>query len=1049
MEQEFDWNINSWDILDKYFKETSLTEHQLESYADLIDNIIPQMIAHNSPICIPPTEDQFEIKSDESKIIKIYLNNIYICKPLIQENYGAITPLLPMMARYRNISYTSPLFVDIEIQYGGQSIKEDKYPLMKIPVMVRSKYCHLYGLSDELRANMGECKLDQGGYFIINGGEKVVVAQERAAENKLYLREASKATPSYTHEAEIKSSLDQRFFPIKVNKLYVIQEHLEQRQKKLNDSKTIVVTLPCLKDHIPLFVLFRAIGITSDKEIFELIFGENPENNNIRSDFIDFIRLSAMYVSGSESSTCVSNQIQALSFIKDKLKPNILTNVINKILYDGRDNRKPSNICKYLRSPEYTDINTTNVRNNFEDLPDLKMVYEIINNEFLPHLSLDIYKKAHYLGYMARNLMYFYFGLREKDDRDNYSNKRLDLTGPLIGQIIRTNLIKLIKTIRKSILGIKVTSANVLQQYLTNIKKILSTSNIHNKVIYCLSTGNWIITPGQSDTTKTGVAQVLNRCTYGGTLSHTRRIHSPLMKTNNKIIKPRRLDMTHFGMCCVDESPEGAQIGILKNLAMQCKITIYVPDIQVKLILQSYQNQLFFKYVGEYNPVDIHKGVLVFINGDMMGWVPSDNKAKILYDVLLTFKRHAIINPLISISWYIDLKEIHIQTDGGRYTRPLFIVNSETQQLLIKERGFDWKLDTVTWKSLIDGSFINLHDVERTINNGGVIEYVDTNELDNSTISSYYNILENSIQVINTKVGNFIRFTHCEINPMMTKGVISQMIPFSNHNKSARNSFQCAMGKQAIGIYAYNYNCRFDTIGHVMIYGHDPIVSTRTMKYTLMDKSPSGEQVILAYLSFTGYDQEDAIILNKSACQRGLFNTLYFKTYVDERIKHKTSSNSTEHYNNPKNIPNRTERTDKKYHAIDEFGYPINKSYVNDGDVIIGKVMKLKDKQEGDKYKDMSVTVRHNESGQIDLTICPREDSKFSNMMQITGEGNQFQKVRLCSLRVPEVGDKFASRHAQKGCCGLLLDQCDMPFTKDGEYVDLIMNPHGLPSRMT
>ena len=1069
---EFNWDKDTWKILDSYFDKVSLVEHKIESFNDLIDNVLPQLIERNNPIIVPVGDIKVTGSKHEQEQIRIHLEKFYISKPLIQENSGVIKPLYPNEARLRDISYTSPIFVNIRVSFGRIDISDGtfskyqmndlnayKVPLMRIPIMVRSKYCHLYEKPDEVRCEMGECTLDQGGYFIVNGGEKVIVCQERPAENTVYAW-AQVKNKKHTHEVEIKSSVDQRFNPIKTTKVYLMKEVTSPKSGQ-TIGRTVKVKIPSLssKEEFPLFIIFRAFGILSDKDIYKYILSSLPDKN--RTEYHNFLARSAQ----EAHTLCIYTQIQALTYIKNK-SPKIM-----EYLKD-----MPSEVKKVLLDPALSNASTpsqykctadSKAKKDAQDMAyELKCIKDILNRDIFPHVGFSPIKKAIFLGYTVRRLIESFFEVRPHNDRDHYSNKRLDLDGPLIAQIIRTNYILLGKTIMKQVgaseiatrimnfarkstssVSLPSTDSDIL---LTDIKKYITSSNIHNKIMYCLSTGNWSTLKNVADSNKKGVAQVLNRNSYPGSLSHTRRIQSPLVQSTNKMVKPRRLDMTHYGMCCVDETPEGQQIGIVKNLAMQCKVSIYVPDLPVRTFLDKCTTNDIYKLYKIIDAFDndsnaISNGTLIFVNGDIYGWIHND-RTKQLYDLLVLLKRNAVINPLTSIALYIEWSEIHIQTDGGRYTRPLFIVNDN--KLLMTHN-----LLKHSWHQLVDGSCgRRIGNEPRTGLNGGVIEYVDTNELENSMVA----VTAHKLTELTPDDNTFIRYTHCEINPMMIKGVISQMIPFANHNQSPRNCYQSSMGKQAIGYYALNYNYRMDTLAHVLVYGHKPMVSTRTMKYTLMDQVPSGTQVIMAYLSCTGYDQEDAVTIMKSAVQRGMFNSLYFRTYVDEKHKHKSSSNTVEIYRNPMLVATEEtkDRKDVSYNAVDIDGFPIESSIVDEGEVVIGKIITINEPSDKStvgvkKFKDISTTVKHNESGIIDRSISKREDRSMRSIKPINGDGNEFVKVRVASLRQPQVGDKFASRHSQKGCCGLMLDQSDMPFTKHGEYIDLIMNPHGLPSRMT
>jgi len=1205
---EFNWDRDNWKILDVYFRDTSLVRHQLESYNDFIETLIPQIIERNNPILVNLDYDK-EIDKFR-KIYEIKFGETFISKPIIHENNDIIKNLLPSEARKRGLTYQSPLYVDVEHtlkiyndskkDYNIYTNKEKKIKIAEIPTMVQSKYCHLSDKTSLTRTELGESYFDNGGELIINGSEKIVVAQERICENRTFIFQPNKnPNDKYKCKAEIKSSIDQRFYPTKSNFVVLTNEPSIASMKKDVEfiGKLLKVQMPQIKDDIPLFIMFRALGITDDQSIYEMILSDFK--NEKYANYINIIYYSTEECRREDIYT----QNEALEYLSGKLKNH----------FEGAVQVTPG-----LYAQQAND--------------QLKMNYvrDIINREFLPHVGHNNLKKAYYLGYTTKRLLDAFLGVRPHDDRDNYQSKRLDITGTLLSQPFRSCWLNFIKEVRKNIINHLVTDPDKLHP---NIRKVITSNNITSTLTHCLATGNWGGQKSSTDTSKKGIAQVLNRTSYTGTLSHSRRIQSPLAMPGSKIIKPRSVDQTHFGMNCIDETPEGQQVGIVKNLAMQCYVTIHEDDRGIRLALSKFPE---FKDITNVSPNILYNCNKIFVNGDLVG-VVQDNKTNLIYSRLKTMKRHGIIIPYTSVSWYIEFKEIHIQTDGGRYTRPLFIVNSNTNQLLIAElyntdsvfrEAFDSIDSNVTgalkWIDLITGNYTrtNKEETKINMNNGALIEYLDTNELDCSMVT-------HNMNNVNMNTDMFLKYTHCEINPMMQKGVVAQMIPFSNHNQSPRNCYQCldatetvlmangkfkcisdivindhvvsvdprtlnrkickvinqyvrytnkpiikittitgrsvvctddhpilsihgwkkagmlyemdqicitpsnvtsqksmvdneynkyckfmginiqdknylvklgefsklitiaqdamyipifsvdpyenvpiaditiddnvhsfitgneicvhnsSMGKQAIGYYVTDYNSRLDTMAHVLIYGHKPPCSTRTMKYTMMDQLPHGVTAILAYCTYSGYNQEDAKIMNKDAVQRGFFNTLYFRTYVSEAVKHKSTTQNSEIFKNPKTEDKVRGYKKGSYDSINANGMPIEGKFVGENGIIVGKLLELaKDHTSEFKYSDVSTILRKNEEGTIDRTL-PGNFIQFKNIRNINSEGNEFIKARVSSFRQPETGDKFASRHSQKGTIGLLAKQIDLPHTDSGLCPDIIMNPHGIPTRMT
>jgi len=1046
-ESEFNYNIDSWSVLNSYFKDKKrLTREQLESYNDFMDNVFPQIIKRNNPIVISTGYNENLYEKGKSGFENRYkvtfglsstssdTNDIYIAKPIIHENTDNIQILTPSMALKRDLTYSSSMYIDVkhELERFNSSSKqydvvksaiESKVFIGKIPTMIQSKYCHLSNLSPTERVAMGECAFDNGGYFIVNGSEKVVVSQECIRENKVFVFVPNRSpSDKYKWRAEIKSSIDQRFYPIKSNFVGVtpdppVQKVIDALEKNVPKAlgKLFKVHIPMFKEDIPLFILFKALGVANDRDIYTMIIGDldNPLSNNY---------VNTLYYSSEECrEKGIVSQDMALNYLTTKIKNNPYAHS-----KDAIDGSKDTYTHAYVR--------------------------KLLDTELLPHLGTNMYTKSVFLGYMTKKLLDVASGVRPEDKRDNYANKRLDLTGILLSQIVRTEWHNLIRLIRTTISN-HISSATSAIDLYSGLRKLIEKNNIETRLVHCLATGNWGGTKGASDTTKKGIAQVLDRKSYPSTLSHRRRIVSPLAQSGSKIVAPRRVDVTHFHMNCIDETPEGSQVGIVKNLAMQCHVSIYSSEYQIKFVLSK---------IPEFIPLDkisignLGKVTKVFLNGALLGGV-IESECRSLYDRFRTYKRHAVINPYVSIAWYIEWNEIFIQTDGGRYMRPLFIVNPETEQLKVAEkfnsdRDFRFRLKnkTMPWSELVAGkpADSSTKTSDMTLYNGGVVEYLDTTEIETNLIARTAELIKTMDQIADGQV--YLKYTHCEINATMQKGVVAQMIPYSNHNQSPRNLYQSSMGKQAIGYYVTNYNSRMDTMAHVLIYGHKAPCSTRTMAFTMMDQLPHGVATNLVYLPYYGYNQEDATILSKDSVERGMFNTLFFRTYKDQAQTHKSTSVNSERFGNSSKTEKVAELRHGSYAHISDKGVPIEGHVVDEDDIVIGKMIEVgKDRKSTEfNYRDMSSVVKQNEGGLIDRTI-PGNFHPFKEVRNVNSEGHEFIKARVSCLRQPETGDKFASRHSQKGCTGLITNQINMPFTTQGVSPDIIMNPHGIPSRMT
>ena len=287
-------------------------------------------------------------------------------------------------------------------------------------------------------------------------------------------------------------------------------------------------------------------------------------------------------------------------------------------------------------------------------------------------------------------------------------------------------------------------------------------------------------------------------------------------------------------------------------------------------------------------------------------------------------------------------------------------------------------------------------------------------------------------------------YTHCEIHPSVILGICASIIPFPDHNQSPRNTYQSAMGKQAMGIYASNYAVRMDTLAHVLYYPQKPLVCTKAMTQMHFRELPAGVNAIVAIMCYTGYNQEDSVIMNRSAIERGFFRSVFYRCYVDwenELNAGGLTDLDAEHFERPTG-ESCLGMKHGSYDKLDEDGLVSPGTRVTGEDIVIGKTTPIAaDPRGGDRRfnkKDSSRALRTNESGIVDTVMLTQNK-----------EGFRFTKVKVRSIRIPQIGDKFASRHGQKGTVGMTYRQEDMPFSIEGVTPDIIVNPHAIPSRMT
>jgi DNA-directed RNA polymerase II subunit RPB2 len=974
------FDLLTWNTVDSYFKVNKgyqLVKHQLESFNDFVLRKLEQIIDGFNNIEI---HHQYIPEINKFKyILHVDIKNPVLNKPVIYEKDGSTKIMTPNDARQRNFTYSSALNVDVHItaktynadnpdqEYTIEKKTLNNVLLGKIPIMVKSNYCVLR----HAQHTQKECKYDYGSYFIINGNEKVVISQDRISENKTFVFVNNKVS-TYSHIAEIRS--------VQENKLGVPKITTLKLSSKSNQfGRYIRVNIHHIKNDIPLFVLFKALGLNNDKEIIKYIVYDLDDKMN---------------------SLLVNELIGCIEEANQVLCPKAALEYLSRYL----------NITGYPKEI----LNNKHHRIN--------IIRNILEKEFLPHVGKDFHKKALYLGYMVNKLVKCFLGLKDFDDRDSYINKRVDTPGVLMANLFRQYYGKVIKDMKNMISkeintgGWKATNkfVNVINK--VNIAKIVKSTIIDSGMRYALATGNWGI---KSNKNKQGVAQVLNRMTYSATLSHLRRINTPIEKSG-KLIQPRKLHSTQWGIICPSETPEGASVGLVKNMAMMASITISSNSHNIRELV----SELGTVHFNHDEIWRLHRHTKVIINGDIIG--THEDPAE-LYKKLKLLKRKGCINIYTGIVWNILDNELNICTEGGRSVRPLYIVDDNNIRLT-KQLSDKLACHKLSWQDLVIGESTDFD------NDDSIIEFLDVEEANLAMVAMKYPDLLKGCK------GSLlpVKYTHLEIHPSLILGVLASLIPFSDHNQAPRNTYQSAQCKQAIGVYALNYQDRYDTIGHILNSPQKPLVKTKMSTILNNDHMPNGINVIVAIATYTGFNQEDSIIMNKSAVDRGLFVSTYYKTYKEQN--NKNHSNGEEEFFTKPEIKS---IKPYNYDKVEDDGFVQENTFVQSGDIIIGKCMPNKNGSVI-TYKDNSIPLKNNERGFIDRNAY--NDKHFCN---VNGDGYSFCKVRVRSDRTPTIGDKFSSRSGQKGTCGILYRQEDMPFSKDGIVPDIIMNPHAIPSRMT
>lgn len=875
--------------------------------------------------------------------------------------------------------------------------------LGKFPIMLHSDFCVLKGLPKEVRHTMGECRNDVGGYFIIQGLEKTVVTQEKFADNMLWIRQGKEtrdddghlvAATEYLYSAEIRSVSENVAKPIRNLSVQLLAP--TSKYSNLN----VVVNIPNVRKPVPLFVVFRALGILSDRKIIETCLLDMDKYEHMVDLFIPSVHDAGSF----------TTQALALEYI--------------------------ASLTKGMRTEH---------------------ALEILADYFLPHIGeVNYTEKAFYLGYMVFRLLSVYTGLETPTDRDNFKYKRLELVGSLMYELFREYYNLQLKHIQvefeKRILYSEILYANDLPFLIQTFHEEILKNRIVETGFNKAFKGNW---GAQTHTKRVGIVQDLNRLSFNTYLSHLRKTNLP-MDAGSKLVEPRKLHCSQWGYIDPIDTPDGGNIGLHKSLAIMTQVTRGGKGVREPLV-QWMREKISMKYVEECSPKMLSFMTKIMINGYWAGSIldPLDCVKKIKL-----FRRNALLPIFMSVTFDININTIYVYTDAGRVSRPIFYRDDDTKKMSFDNKSLLELLaaseNKIRWNDLVTGfnkkraeigfdpsasriyelfelyesieKETNPQKLERFLVRKAVIDFVDCSESENALIC---------LNAEDYKQHSMKNYTHMEIHESLIFGNMCNLIVFPENNPPTRNSFSCGQSKQAVSLYHTNYQVRMDKTAVILNSGQIPLVKTRYLEHINHEENTYGINAIVAIMCFTGYNVEDAVLINEGALQRGLFHTTYFTTYQahEESTKHAHVTTDLKFTN----IENETEVVGTKpgydYSKLDAHGVVREGTEVDDKTVLVG----LTTTTSGSSKKvDGSKTTKKGQLGVVDKTFITEGE-----------EGERIAKVRIREVRIPNLGDKFASRAGQKGTVGLVIPECDMPFTKDGIRPDMIINPHAIPSRMT
>jgi len=1001
----------TWKILDKYFIENphNLVAHHLDSYNDFFENGIHNIFKENNPV-------RFSAKGVQMQAL-LYMGGvdgkrIRFGKPVIYDDTHTHY-MYPNDARLRNMTYGITIHYDVEVEYefvegeggvergrdGGEEREEEATSagitktthlienvyLGKFPIMVQSNLCILQGLPRDVRFNMGECKNDNGGYFIIDGKEKTIVCQEKFADNTMYIRRL-KSDPVYSHSAEFKSVSEDASKPIRTLAIKIVAPGSS------SSGNQMVVLVPNVRKPVPLFILMRALGVESDKSIMEYCLLDLAKNEALMDLFIPSVHDAFGFL----------NQRTALEYISLFTKRKTI---------DG--------------------------------------VLEILADQFLPNIGeLNLLDKAYFLGYMVKRLLNVFVGSDARTDRDNYTYKRVDLSGKLIFDLFREYYI-----IQKAAIGLKIDKEFYFKKkktgdYKTNFRSLIEdnvSEFFKDRVVESgfrkAFKGNWGAKP---HTKREGIIQDINRLSWNSFMSQLRKINIPF-DPSSKIVGPRLLHASQWGYLDPVDTPDGGNVGLHNHLALSALITKGYP---ASTMIEWMTKFLSVQGLHSCTTSMLGNETKVFVNGKWIGIIldPLEGMAN-----MKLLRRNGLIPIFTSISFNYQRNELRVFTDAGRLTRPIYFLDDK-HKLILKRRNVEAAMakPTFSWTMAISGFLAKSPTIEYSPAGSAFYEvnelYSGTTEATaretlrkNVSLLDYVDAAEEETLLVATELSDLAEknhYTHMELDPSLLFGILGNSVIYPENNPVARDLFSCGQSKQAVSVYHTNYQMRMDKMGVILNYGQVPLIKSRYLEYLNKEEQPYGVNTIVAIMSYTGYNVEDAILINEASLKRGLFRTTYYTTYEDREHSVSISGSASSTFGDVMSLGAVGVKPGYDYSLLDKAGIVKENSPVDDKMVLIGKV--TSSPLDPDLVTDASTFPKKGQLGYVDRCFITEGE-----------EGTRLAKVRVREDRTPGIGDKMASRSGQKGTIGLIIPEADMPFTADGTRPDLIINPHAIPSRMT
>lgn len=959
----------------------------LDSFSDFCNVKIPSCLGEHAPIVV------LHEPSDTEHIVEI--QGVRYDRPSVREANGTHRYVTPHECHLRRLTYQMNLNITARYMIRQRSsgkilhsviFRDKKFD--SIPVMKLSEFCMSQVDPEAMMEDESEC----GGYFLSTGAEKVVVGQEAKRTNYVFVSEDSDGT----FKCECRSFNETKYRSTSTLYIYLYPPYytkdLEERQTCV---PRVMVRIPFVADPLPLTVTFKLLGVVDIEAMLDYIcIADDPAW--FRARILDALLFNI-------DAVVMSHEF-----------------VVTRLAHD-RGQAYTNTPRKRKGAPEEETMASKRRRKRQEEESEYercqKQVNGLLSTEFFPHQGFQpeaVGSKTVLFGISVRKLFRVYYGLQEMDDQDHYMHRRVLLTSPLMTLLFRKHF-----TMWRRRMASQIRRDLENGSQFVNVKQLLQ-ANIGGNLQTALSTGNFSMQRGQNN--MDGVGQVLNRKEPNAPESHVNRTTNPMNK-DGRAIAPRLQNESCMGIIDPWETSEGQACGLMRNMSPMAGVRIGYPNAT---LIDAVLSTGMVDVRGAEIPVGLQSNCQVLVSGTLIGTC-LPNKTDALLKLLRA--RRAVQDIPLDVSIYhttgawatTHVGEIHINGDGGSYWWPLVRVDrlADLRQVL----------DHIT----------NEDELWSCLLSDGIVELINKDEeMSNVRVALYHQ------QLVQSEPGTY---THMVIHPSQICSVFTARGPLLEFDQSPRVTYQASMNKQAVGRGLTNAKFRVDTASHTLWYPAKPLVSTLMDDILNPDGIASVQNPVVCILANGGYNIEDSIIFNQAAVDRGLFRSSVTRTTRDVVRVSDLEREVLE-------VPPEgcRSRLHANYSHIDPAtGVVPPNIIVHGNDVLISKTVHMVNRfketnargeeveVETDTVRDRSTTFKSREEAVVDDVI-------FSESL----EGETTVRVKTRSMRTPMEGDKFCSRHGQKGTIGAVYPAGDMPFNPEtGIAPALIINPHAIPSRMT